>query len=620
MKRAFLLFTFLLIAALTIEVGTAKTSSLTDEQNTINEHSINLSSEPLVPNWFNVTDQIAPEPRHSHSMAHDTVNNVTILFGGYSESGTVYDDTWAFHHDSQTWEELSTNTPGAIYGSSMVYIEATNKIMLVGGIDETATYLNQAWTFDYPDKIWTLLSNVLPEALFMPAIAFSPFNNLTYVQGGLTVADTISRSTYSYNYTTDSWTDIGKNLSPGLYGHSMIAVPVPDSVDYRLVITGGLSSSFKEGGYTMDLPSGNWNSMGPAFSGARAFHQFVYDTKHEKAILFGGSNETHFLDDIWEYQEGIANGVWAKVETNITPPPRSHFSMIYNPTKQTFLVFGGTSDYLGPTDLLRDTWVFQAYEPIGGPTITPAPDVSFEEGQASILTWQVADFDFVTSVTEYHDYNPSSFIVYLNDTIFDNGTWTTPSIDTYGEIEVDFLGVKTGVYEVRLWVNDTTGFEAEDTVIMHIIDTTAPVITHALDPLTFEEGTLGNQISWNITDLNPGVYSITFENGTEYTNGPWESGDPVLQDVSSLPVGSYNFTMNAEDLFSNFASDSVIVNVHSPPTTTPSTTNTVSTTSTISDTQDSSSSSSSTTDFLLPFWIFPVLGLMIYKQRKKPFV
>lgn len=77
----------------------------------------------------------------------------------------------------------------------------------------------------------------------------------------------------------------------------------------------------------------------------------VYDTRNSRIILFGGytmiSTEYIQLSDTWIFD--CTTNTWSEQNHTIHPSSRQNFGMVYDPTRQKILLFGGNSD---------DTWIY----------------------------------------------------------------------------------------------------------------------------------------------------------------------------------------------------------------------------------------------------------------------
>jgi len=86
---------------------------------------------------------------------------------------------------------------------------------------------------------------------------------------------------------------------------------------------------------------GNANPSGP-IPAARSGHGMVYDSAHNKVILFGGQDgQGQYLNDVWEWN--TATTTWTNVTPILgpAPEPRSAFGMTYDPIRNKVVVYGG---------------------------------------------------------------------------------------------------------------------------------------------------------------------------------------------------------------------------------------------------------------------------------------
>jgi rhodanese-related sulfurtransferase len=96
-------------------------------------------------------------------------------------------------------------------------------------------------------------------------------------------------------------------------------------------------------------------------------------------------------------------------------------------------------------------------------------------------------------------------------------------------------------------------------------DSSAPFILSS-NNITYEFGTIGNSIVWNITDMVPKDYQI-LRNDTVISFGEWD-GSSITYSVDGLSPGIYNYTLLVSDYGGRKSFDSVIVKVVQSPETT----------------------------------------------------
>ena len=80
--------------------------------------------------------------------------------------------------------------------------------------------------------------------------------------------------------------------------------------------------------------------------------------------------------------------------------------------------------------------------------------------------------------------------------------------------------------------------------------------------ISYELGSLGNEIVWTIVDDDPSTYSILM-NGIERESGQCSSTN-ISHDIDGLTVGTYTFTLTVNDYSGNSESNSVRVSVVNP--------------------------------------------------------
>ena len=78
-----------------------------------------------------------------------------MVFGGQSENGTLFNDTWTWN--GSTWSEQAPgNSPAGRIGASMVFDSATSNVVLFGGfgfngiLNDTWTWNGTSWTQQHP--------------------------------------------------------------------------------------------------------------------------------------------------------------------------------------------------------------------------------------------------------------------------------------------------------------------------------------------------------------------------------------------------------------------------------------------------------------------------------------
>jgi alpha-tubulin suppressor-like RCC1 family protein len=110
-----------------------------------------------------------------------------------------------------------------------------------------------------------------------------------------------------------------------------------------------------------------------SFPMVRSGHSMVYDPIGNRVIMFGGYGSSGNKKDLWMY-DSILN-CWEQITTNgLIPSARSGHAMIWNPTAQKVIMFGGNYGSVRNNDLwwydpVANTWTEKiAQDAVGSPS------------------------------------------------------------------------------------------------------------------------------------------------------------------------------------------------------------------------------------------------------------
>ncbi|MFX0113033.1 MAG: lamin tail domain-containing protein [Candidatus Hodarchaeota archaeon] len=115
--------------------------------------------------------------------------------------------------------------------------------------------------------------------------------------------------------------------------------------------------------------------------------------------------------------------------------------------------------------------------------------------------------------------------------------------------------------------NNYDGMKLINNVVTWVTDVSAPLFEYGVIPddihppadITYEEGSLGNIITWNPFDDNPATYTI-YKNGTSVDSDDWD-GLGITIAIDGLAIGVYNYTCVVVDINDRMAVDTVLVTV-----------------------------------------------------------
>jgi hypothetical protein len=100
--------------------------------------------------WTNLQPQLAPYARFNSQMAVDSVDNVTVLYGGAPSGQTsLFNDTWIYNLVSNEWTNITpTRSPPVRYASVMAFSPLHGEAILFGGYDNLqGTFYGDTWAF-----------------------------------------------------------------------------------------------------------------------------------------------------------------------------------------------------------------------------------------------------------------------------------------------------------------------------------------------------------------------------------------------------------------------------------------------------------------------------------------
>lgn len=170
---------------------------------------------------------------------------------------------------------------------------------------------------------------------------------------------------------------------------------------------------------------------------------------------------------------------------------------------------------------------------LSAPTIDSPVDLTFENGTlGETIVWHPSDP------------NPSNYTVTRDGVVHKQGAWSGSSITVYlnhlypeGFLDEPNEVPRTFVFVCTVFNEDEES--ASDEVLVNVIpDETAPDVKQPAN-ITYEVGSFGHEILWNITETNPDFYNVS-----RYSNEP-------INNQSVIESGNWdgsNITVNVDGL------------------------------------------------------------------------
>jgi len=515
-----------------------------------------VPSHVLAQAWLqlNPTGTI-PTARVEHTTVYDPTTNTLILYGG----GAQLNDVWTLSNANgisgqPAWTQLNlTGGPAGRRGHAAVYDPGTNRMIIFGGALATG---------GYGTDVWVLLN--------------------ANGQGGL-----------------PTWTQLlpsGTSPSPRRYLQAAL-----DLQTNRMIIFGGESQGQQTNSDVWVLTNANglggtpaWIQLTPSgiAPSARAVYSAAYDNGSKTFMIFGGGQVYPYgtgLNDYWILTN--ANGLgsnpsWTQVLQDGlagSPPRRNFANMLYDPTSNETILFGGYSPGCGNTTCSvfqqNDTWVLSnangrgtqlsQWSQLSVPGVRPPPrgsagasyDVAsnrmtiFGGGNAPLFndTWVLTNANGIvppqlqiTQVLTNHGGNAGTVTIELIGSGFQNGTTaklagagpdiigtnTSAPNSSFLTTTFDLTGATPGVRNVVVTNPDGTtatlngGFTVEQ-------GGAAQLWTQVVGRPVFRSG--GGQQSFYITygnrgsiDSGPATMSISFPNSLSFSLGFGNTSNQIV--------------------------------------------------------------------------------------------
>lgn len=126
--------------------------------------------------WTNLLPSSAPSARVNSQMAYDSINKVTILYGGApGDQSSLFSDTWIYDMALNEWTNVTpSNSPPVRTASAMIYSRAHNAALMFGGFNNLQlVFFSDTWAYE--------LSYVPPPPPPPPPVPEFPIGSAIYI-------------------------------------------------------------------------------------------------------------------------------------------------------------------------------------------------------------------------------------------------------------------------------------------------------------------------------------------------------------------------------------------------------------------------------------------------------
>jgi hypothetical protein len=260
--------------------------------------------------------------------------NLTNLTLDFEPSGNLILD------NKNDWQRKYPASPPSTrkdYAMASVYTD--DKAVLQGGYIDT-TLNNETWVYDLSDNTW---EQKTPSGDSIPKLRWHRMASIygtdkVLIFGGRDDSSTARNETWVYDLSDNSWTDKAPALSPEKRtSHAMSHVFGDDKV----VMFGGYNdSTYVNDTWVYDLSDNTWTKKSfSTFPAARVSHAMATFDGTDKILLYGGyaSSVTH--KDIWLYD--LSDNTWTLKLSSFTTTERYNHAMATLKGIDKILIFGG---------------------------------------------------------------------------------------------------------------------------------------------------------------------------------------------------------------------------------------------------------------------------------------
>lgn len=286
-------------------------------------------------------DGLPPCVNESHVLFDGETNSV-ILVGGVCNDSAVTDDTYSW--DGTSWTKLTVKTVlDRTFGGGFAYDPTTQSLLQYGG--SIAFGGSHIGTVAFHAGDWSTLTDTFsPSPRSLPVVFTYPGNDVVYVYGG---RDETGANEELWTYANGTWTQVTGDNKPSLCDNPSGTYD-SDRKLYEIVCAAGNVFEFDGTTWTNKKDSKDKPTI-------RRFSSLSYDPGLKKTVLFGGYDDSDFIDQTWLW-DGTN---WTRVKKN-PPPPRAQAVTWYDATAKKTLLYGGVGrkDATSRVERFADMWSF----------------------------------------------------------------------------------------------------------------------------------------------------------------------------------------------------------------------------------------------------------------------
>jgi len=360
--------------------------------------------------------------RAEPGLTFDTVRGRAVLFGGTPSGG---DDGRVFEWDGATWTEACTAAPcstGAkpvARSSPTLFFDADRgRTVLVGGMagfgdpECGSNWCGTEWEWD--GAAWTQVAAASPGPASVREVTpvYDPIRDRVVLYGGLNTSFTYSSTTWLWDGAAWAASAAAGPSARGQYGAAWVDTGLIISPGGYVALFGGYNGTSAVGGTGYVWNGASWAATvgtGPAARRQLAMAQSNRARPTGGALVFGGFDASQFCDT-WE----LSAGAWTGSATCKVPSPtaRRGPAMVRASgfAGAPVVLFGGTQNFTDVNDVWHyDGTTWSQVSPGGTPGATQPPartghGLFFDTRRNRVVLWGGGLGAVVSNVNCVDDY------------------------------------------------------------------------------------------------------------------------------------------------------------------------------------------------------------------------
>jgi N-acetylneuraminic acid mutarotase len=276
------------------------------------------------------------------------------------------------------WTLLGSQPPGRD-GHGFVYDSKADRFIVFGGAVSGTEFTNSTWSYDYTNNSWmNITPTVGPSPRAGAGIAYDSDVDRVVLFGGSLAGNDFAGDTWSFDYSNDTWSDRSPSSAPA---PRSISSMVYDNLANRTILFGGGGASGPfDDTWTYHYGTNSWELLNANSPGALFGSSMTYDTAVDRVLLFGGAIlgvTPVWMNDTWVLS--VAAKTWTNAYATTSPAARAGASLAYDSISDVTLLFGGSNTFANnPSGYFNDTWAYNATANVWSdvtPVHSPTPRV-----------------------------------------------------------------------------------------------------------------------------------------------------------------------------------------------------------------------------------------------------